>query len=180
MSKVNRLTTIARNLVLGVLAVGATTLMLPGSAEARPGPQKVAHALERIAYDASRIRDIRGLRRQDAAIDRLQARLHRLDRITDHQRGRRARRNDATIDRLQHRLNRMERRIEARMERRRGHRRDDRRAAYRDGRLDGHRDGHRDDRLDGHRDHRRDDRHDGRRDRGFGGSTFGFGSGWRY
>ena len=127
MTMMKRVTRMARGAVIGVLAIGATTLMLPGTAEAKPGPHRIAERLDRIAYKTDRIPDIRGLHAKDAAIDRLQSRLHRLERITKHQRGRRARRNGHIIDRLQHRLHRMERRVEARIERRqarRDHRRD--------------------------------------------------------
>ena len=130
MQKMTGVTRIARNAVIGVLAVAAAALVLPGSAEAGSGSGEVAIVLGIIADDVDHLPKIRGLRRQDAEIDRLQARLHRLDRISDRQRGRRARRNHAKIDRLQHRLHQMERRIEARIERRR-HRRDDRRADHR-------------------------------------------------
>ena len=150
----SRVTGMARSAMIGMLALGATALMLPGSAEASAGPRQIAHKLERIADKVERIPDIRGLRRQDTAIDRLQARLNRLERVTDHQRSRRARRNGKIIDRLQHRLRRMERRIEARLDRR-----------------------------DRRRDHRNDDRRDDRRDRdwSYGGPAVVFsGTAWRY
>ncbi|MFQ5565531.1 MAG: hypothetical protein ACE5EU_04130 [Paracoccaceae bacterium] len=114
----SRVTRMARGAVIGVLAIAATMLVLPGTAVAGPGPHKIADKLERIAYRVDRIPDIHGLYAKDAAIDRLQARLHRLERISEHQRGRRARRNRHIIDRLQHRLRRMEHRVEARIERR--------------------------------------------------------------
>ncbi len=119
MNMMSRVTGRARSAMIGMLAFGATALILPGSAEAVADPRQIANRLERIA-------DIRGLRRQDTAIDGLQARLNRLERITDHQRGRRARRNGKIIDRLQLRLRLMERRIEARLDRR-DYRRDYRR-----------------------------------------------------
>ena len=131
MTMMNRVTRMARGAVIGLLAIGATVLMLPGTAGAAPGPYQIAERLDRIAYQTDRIRDIRGLYRKDAAIDRLRSRLHRLERITGHQRGRRARRNGHVIDRLQHRLRRMERRIEARIERREARR--DHRDGYRRG-----------------------------------------------
>jgi hypothetical protein len=120
-----------RSAFVGVLAIGAATLMLPGAAEAGPSPHRVSERLDRIAYEVDRVRDIRSLHRKDRKIDRLQSRLHKLDRISDRQRGRRARRNDARIDRLQHRLRRMERRVEARLDRRRDDRRYDRRHDWR-------------------------------------------------
>lgn len=134
----------ARGAVLGVLAIGAAMLMLPGTAGAGSSPHKIARQIERIAYKADRIPDIRGLYRKDAAIDRLQSRLRRLERVTDHQRGRRAQRNGRIIDRLQHRLRRMERRIEAKIERRearrgyRGGHRSDNRSDHRGGRRSGY------------------------------------------
>ena len=135
MTMMKRVTRMVRGAVIGVLAIGAAMLMLPGSAEAASGPHQIAQRLDRIAYKVDRIPDIRGLYAKDAAIDRLQARLRRLERITGHQRGRRARRNGRIIDRLQNRLQRMERRIEARIDRRearRDHRRDHRRDYRRD------------------------------------------------
>jgi hypothetical protein len=144
------------------MAIGAAVLTLPAAAEARSGPQQVAQKLERIAYATNRVPEIRGLRRQDTEIDRLQSRLHRLDRISDRQRGRLARRNEATIKRLQNRLRRMERRVEAKIARR---------GEDRYGRRDWRRDG------------RRDDGRDGRRssDRGYSEPTVVFGgNAWRY
>ncbi len=152
---------IARRTVVGVLAIGAAMLVLPGIAEAAPGSQQIAQRIDRIADKVDRIPDIRGLYRKDAAIDRLQSRLHRLERITDHQRGRRARRNGKQIDRLQRRLRKMERRVEARIERRETRRER--------GRLDWHR-------HDRHR-HDRDWRGRGR-DRDHRGPAIVFG--WRY
>jgi hypothetical protein len=90
-----------------------------------PNPREISRRIDRIAYQVEDIRDIRGPRRKLTKIDRLQARLARLEAITEHQRGRRARRNDHRIDRLQHRLRRIEHRIERRVEARRydnGHR----------------------------------------------------------
>ena len=116
MNMMSRVTGMVRSAMIGMLALAATALILPGSAEASAGPRQIANKLERIADKVERIPDIRGLRRQDTAIDGLQARLNRLERITDHQRGRRARRNGKIIDRLQNRLRRMERRIEARLD----------------------------------------------------------------
>lgn len=136
MTMMNRVTRMARGAVIGGLAIGAAMLLLPGTAGAAPGPHQIAphqiaQRLDRIAYKADRIPGIRGLYRRDAAIDRLQSRLHRLERITEHQRGRRARRNGHIIDRLQHRLRRMERRIEAKIDRREARR--DHRGGYRSG-----------------------------------------------
>ncbi len=141
MTMMKRVTRMARGAVIAVLAVGAAMLVLPGTAAATPGPHRIAERLDRIAYKTDRIPDIRGLHAKDAAIDRLQSRLHRLERITEHQRGRRARRNGRIIDRLQHRLHRMERRVEARIERRQArsyHRRDHRRDYRRDDRRTGY------------------------------------------
>ena len=132
----NRVVKLTRNTTIAVMAIGATMLMLPSTAEAGVGPQRVAERLERIAYEVNRVSDIRGLHRKDRKIDQLQSRLHKLERITDRHRGRRARRNDAQIDRLQHRLRRMEHRVEARMDHRRDRRRDWRRDERRDRRYD--------------------------------------------
>lgn len=106
----------ARNIAAGLAVLSAAVLAEPGSATAA-SPNKVSDRLDRIAYEVERIPDIRGLRHQDRAIDRLQEQLTRLDRITDGQRGRQARANAHRIDRLQHRLARMEYRIEARLDR---------------------------------------------------------------
>ncbi len=118
MTRMTGIIGMARNAMIGVLAIGATILMLPATAEAGPGPHKIAYKLDRIVYATNQVPGIRGLYRQDAEIDRLQSRLHRLDRISYRQNGRRARRNDATIEHLQHRLRRMERRVEAKIARR--------------------------------------------------------------
>ena len=123
----------ARNLVIGALALGVSGLALPDAAVAGggsgPGPREISERLERISYQVERIQDIRGRHRKGDKIDRLQARLYRLEAITEHQRGRRARRNDARIDRLQRRLWRMERRADARGHRRGHGWRDDRNGA---------------------------------------------------
>ncbi len=141
MTRMNRSARMARNAVIGVLAIGAAMLMLPGTAGAGSGPHQlaphqIAQRLDRIAYKVNDIPGIRGLHRKDAVIDRLQSRLHRLERITEHQRGRRARRNGHIIDRLQQRLRRMERRIEAKIERREARR--DHRGVCRGGRRGGY------------------------------------------
>lgn len=123
MTKVTTISRHARNLAAGALVLGAATVMLPSEvAAAAPGPHRIAERLDHIAYQVQRIPEIRGLRNQDAEIDRLQRRLHRLENITERQRGRRARLTEERIDRLQYRLSRMERRVEARLERRRDYR----------------------------------------------------------
>ena len=106
----------ARNIALGFAALSAAVLTLPGNAAAASA-QRVSDQLNQIAYEVDRIPDIRNLRQQDRAIDRLQEKLDRLDRVTDDHRGKRARANAQQIDRLQHRLARMEYRIEARLDR---------------------------------------------------------------
>ena len=135
MTMIERVTRMARGAIIGGLALGAAMLVQPGAAEAGSGAHRIAYRLESIAYRVDRIPALRGLHAKDAAIGRLQARLHRLERINGHQRDRRARRNGQIIDRLQYRLQRMERRIEARITRRaarRDRRRDDR-TGYRTG-----------------------------------------------
>ena len=135
-TKFNRL---AQTLAIAALAIGAATMVLPTAAEAASGPHKIAQRLDRIAYQVEHIPEVRGPRRQDKAIDTLQKRLHRLDRISDDQRGRRARKNDARIDRLQHRLHRMERQAAYRIDRREPRRadpRDDDRVYLSNGRDD--------------------------------------------
>jgi hypothetical protein len=117
MTKMAGIIGMARNAMIGVLAIWATVLILPATAEAGPGPQNIAYNLERIAYATNQVPGIRGLHRQDVEIDRLQSHLYRLDRISYHQHGRRARLNDANIERLQYRLRRMENRVEAKIAR---------------------------------------------------------------
>jgi hypothetical protein len=118
MTRVTRFPRLVRTLAIGALAIGAATMALPGTAAAGSAAREISHKLDRIAYQVKSIPEIRGPRRQRAAIDRLQKRLYRLDRVNDHQRGRRARANDMRIERLQHRLNRMERRVAYRAGRR--------------------------------------------------------------
>jgi tetrahydromethanopterin S-methyltransferase subunit G len=118
---------LARTMAIGALAIGAATMVLPGTAAAAPSAREISHRLDRISYEVERIPQIRGPHRQDKAIDNLQERLYRLDRITRYQRDRRARVNEARIDRLQNRLHRLERRVAYRQDRR-----DDRRADRRD------------------------------------------------
>ena len=135
-TKFNR---IAKTLAIAALAIGAATMVLPTAAEAASGSRKIAQRLDRIAYQVEHIPEIRGPRRQTKEIDNLKRRLHRLDRISDDQRGRRARKNDARIDRLQHRLHRMERQAAYRIDRReqrRVDRRDDNRVYHSTGRDD--------------------------------------------
>jgi hypothetical protein len=122
MTRVTRFTRLVRT-----FAIGAATMALPGTAAAGSDAREISHKLDRIAYQVKSIPEIRGPRRQSAAIDRLQKRLYRLDRVNDHQRGCRARANDTRIERLQHRLNRMERRVAYRADRR-DSRYDDRRS----------------------------------------------------
>ena len=161
----------ARSAMIGVLAIGAATLMLPATAEAGPGPQKIAHKLDRLAYETKQVPGVHGLRHQDKEIDRIQSRLQRLERISYQQRGRRARRNDTTIDHLQHRLRRMERRIETKI----AHRENGR---Y--GRNDGRRDVRGVGRRDGGYDHGRDGRWGRDRNQGNSGPSVVFGGyNWR-
>jgi hypothetical protein len=125
-TKLNRL---AQTLAIAALAIGAATMALPTAAEAASGSREISKRLNRIAYQVEHIPEIRGPRRQTQAIDNLKKRLYRLNRISDDQRGRRARKNDARIDRLQHRLHRMERQAAYRIDRR-DDRRDDRRTGH--------------------------------------------------
>lgn len=138
MTFVTRLSRLARAMAIGTLAIGAAMVALPTAADAASNPREIAQRLDRIAYQVERVPKIRGARQQNVAIDRLQKRLHRLDRISDDQRGRRARVNDAQIDRLQYRLRRMEQRI-----------------AYRDDRRDYRRYDRRSDRIEPRFDYRR-------------------------
>ena len=117
----------ARNLSLGLAALTLAAVAPPGNATAGHEPHEITERIERVAYQVKRIKKIDSLRAQDRAIDRLQARLDRLERINDRQYGRRARKNADWIDRLQNRLARMEYRIEAQLDRRHGYR-DHRRA----------------------------------------------------
>lgn len=114
---VKRLT---RALAIGVAVFGLSAAALPAaaSASAWTGPSDVSHRIGHIAGQVERVADIRNPYRQDARIDRLQARLARLEAITARHYGRLARRNDARIDALQRQLHRMERRAERRIDRR--------------------------------------------------------------
>ena len=90
-TKFNRL---AQTLAIAALAIGAATMVLPTAAEAASGPREIAQRLHRIAYQVEHIPEICGPRRQTQAIDNLQRRLYRLNRICDDQRGRRADQDD--------------------------------------------------------------------------------------
>jgi hypothetical protein len=98
-----------RSLVLGVLAAGAVLAFVPEPALADPNPREVARELDRIAYDADRLRGVRSGSRQANEADRLLHRLNRLERANNDYSGQLARRNDPRIDSLQHELRAMER-----------------------------------------------------------------------
>ena len=120
------LTRATRSLAIGALVFGISAAALPGSASARTGSYEIAQRIDHIAYQVDRLREIRSPYRQDREIDRLQGRLHRLEKLNDRGHGRLTRRNGHAIDALQAQLRRMERRAERRIDDRRDWRRDSR------------------------------------------------------
>ncbi|HUS56349.1 MAG TPA: hypothetical protein VMY41_20355 [Thermohalobaculum sp.] len=130
MTAITKITRLARNLAIGALAIGATSLMLPGTAAAASYAHTVAQRLDRIAYEVSHVQVIRNPYRKNVAINHLQKRLYRLEKINWDQRGRRMRVNAERIDRLQHRLQRIERRASYRPEQGQGRRHDNQRGGW--------------------------------------------------
>lgn len=104
-------------LFAATLALGLVATTVPHPAEAGPRSARISAALDRIAVRIDDLRSIHNPYRRAEEIDRLQARLYRLERRSDRQRGRRARGNDHYIDALQARLARVERRNDRRIAR---------------------------------------------------------------
>ena len=130
MTGITKITRLARNLAIGALALGATTLMLPGTAVAASNAHIISQRLDRIAYKVSHVQDIRNPYRKNVAINDLQKRLYRLEKINWDQRGRRTRVNAERIDRLQYRLQRIERQASYRPQQGQGRRHDNQRSGW--------------------------------------------------
>lgn len=109
------LPTAARTLVLAAALAATMGLAAPGTAAAHATDGRLGWQVAEIARDVDRLPEIRSLHRRSAAIDRLQARLVRLERRAHHAHGRDARGTRARIDALQRQLARMERRVEHRL-----------------------------------------------------------------
>ena len=105
----------SRRIFAGALALVLAAAATPGPAEAGPRSARVAGALDRIAVRVEDVRSIRNPHQRAEEIDRLQARLYRLEQRSARHRGRRARYNENTIYALQNRLARMERRNQRRI-----------------------------------------------------------------
>jgi len=93
-----------RSVTLGLVAAAAVFGFSPGPAMADPHPREISRELDRIAYEADRARNIGNRNRRADTVDRLQDRLHSLERINKRWDGQMARSNDRRIDRLQREL----------------------------------------------------------------------------
>lgn len=141
-----------RNSILAMAAALLLATGAPVTAEAgsksygkhRSGPHQIANKLERIHDDVSHLRKIKSPFRRDEKIDALQWRLHKLEKRSNRQRGRKARYNDDYIDDLQYKLRRIEKRNNKRLRVARAERR---KAEVRRDRIRAQRERYRDDRY---------------------------------